>query len=67
MFVCIYVDDLLIIGNNKVEISLFKCKMKEVFEMEDLRPLTYFLGMEFKFKKLFDASNEVYYGCFEEF
>ena len=45
--VCLYVNDLLLIGNNTVELNEFKSKMKQVFEMSDLGSLTYFLRMKF--------------------
>ena len=45
---CLYVDDLLITGNNKVEIDKIKQLLKNQFEMTDLGSLSYFLGIEFK-------------------
>ena len=43
-----YVDDLLIIGSNKIYIERFKRSLKFEFEMTDLGVLSYFLGIEFK-------------------
>ena len=48
LFICLYVDDLLVIGSNEEEIKGFKVKMKCEFEMIDLGLLSYFLRMEFK-------------------
>ena len=48
LLVCLYVDDLLITGNNEEEISSFKDKMKYEFKMIDLGLLSYFLGIQFK-------------------
>ncbi|XP_057543430.1 uncharacterized mitochondrial protein AtMg00810-like [Amaranthus tricolor] len=42
----IYVDDMIITGNNKEEISDHKEKLFKEFEMKDLGNLKYFLGIE---------------------
>ena len=47
----LYVDDLLVTGNNAVMIEGFKQEMMHVFEMIDFRLMTYFLGMEVKQNK----------------
>jgi len=44
--ISLYVDDLLVIGNNLDQVNQFKLKMKKVFEITDLGLMTYFLGME---------------------
>ncbi|KAK9140896.1 hypothetical protein Scep_010577 [Stephania cephalantha] len=44
--VSIYVDDLLITGNNQLLIDEFKSNMLKEFEMTDLGLMTYFLGLE---------------------
>ena len=49
--VSLYVDDLLVIGNNSELIDKFKKDMQQTFEMTDLGEMTYFLGMEVKQKK----------------
>ena len=48
VILCLYVDDLLITGNNKIEIDKIKQLLKNQFEMTDLGSLSYFLGIEFK-------------------
>nr|XP_027191088.1 uncharacterized protein LOC113786990 [Cicer arietinum] len=45
--ICLYVDDLLVTSCDETEINQFKVRMKEDFEMTDLRILFYFLGIEF--------------------
>jgi hypothetical protein len=45
LIVSIYVDDLLIIGNNEQFVEEFKANMKDKFEMNELGLLTYFLGI----------------------
>ena len=45
LIVSIYVDDLLIIGNNEQLVEEFKANMKDKFEMNELGLLTYFLGI----------------------
>jgi len=46
LIVSLYVDDLIITGNNTHLINTFKKNMKDEFEMTDLGLLNYFLGME---------------------
>ena len=47
LLICLYVDDLIVIGSDVNEIEAFKSQMMNEFEMTDLGYLTYFLGMEF--------------------
>jgi len=47
LLICLYVDDLLIIGSNPAEIEKLKGNLKSEFEMSDLGLLSYFLGIEF--------------------
>ena len=42
----IYVDDMIIIGNDKEEIACLKKYLVSEFEMKNLRGLKYFLGIE---------------------
>lgn len=44
-------DDLLITGESQLEIEDLKSTMNSEFEMSDLGNLSYFLGMEFLYKK----------------
>ncbi|XP_074293500.1 uncharacterized protein LOC141620560 [Silene latifolia] len=46
LFVLIYVDDLVIAGNDSVAIAKFKSYLGECFHMKDLGKLKYFLGLE---------------------
>lgn len=46
LVVCIYVDDLIVTGDDKNMVEDFKMAMKNEFEMSDLGLLNYFLGME---------------------
>ena len=46
MIIFLYVDDLLIIGSSKKEISSLKDAMNHAFSMSDLRLLSQFLGLE---------------------
>ncbi|KAJ8764765.1 hypothetical protein K2173_009165 [Erythroxylum novogranatense] len=48
LVVSLYVDDLLVTGNNARLVEEFKQEMKQDFEMTDLGLMTYFLGMEVK-------------------
>lgn len=44
--ILVYVDDLLITGNNDAQISRIKHLLSTQFHMKDLSPLRYFLGLE---------------------
>lgn len=44
--VLLYVDDMVIIGNNEVEIKNLNAFPNIQFQIRDLRPLKYFLGVE---------------------
>ncbi|XP_019053228.1 PREDICTED: uncharacterized protein LOC109114670 [Nelumbo nucifera] len=46
LHVLIYVDDLIVGGNNTVAIMKFKEYLSRCFHMKDLGPLKYFLGIE---------------------
>ena len=46
IIISVYVDDLLVIGNNQKLINEFKFEMFKQFKMTDLGLLTYFLGLE---------------------
>ncbi|WVZ94772.1 hypothetical protein U9M48_040631 [Paspalum notatum var. saurae] len=48
LLVGVYVDDLLITGEQQTEIEAFKVEMKKLFKMSDLGPLSYYLGIEVK-------------------
>lgn len=47
LFLCLYVDDLLITGSSLSGIEKLKQDLKKEFEMTDLGLLSYFLGLEF--------------------
>jgi hypothetical protein len=42
----VYVDDLVITGTKDAEVVAFKEEMKAIFQMSDLGPLSFYLGME---------------------
>lgn len=46
LIIAVYVDDLLVIGNNFEAIESFKQQMSQNFEMTDLGKLNYYLGIE---------------------
>ena len=46
LIVFIYMDDILMTANNANSIKQLRNKMKEVFEMNDLKKMTFFLGMQ---------------------
>lgn len=46
LLVCLYVDDIIYMGNSQSQVYNFKLKMMQNFEMTDLGVLKYFLGLE---------------------
>ena len=44
--VLVYVDDLIISGNDSVHLQAFKAYLSDCFHMKDLGPLKFFLGIE---------------------
>jgi hypothetical protein len=46
LIVGVYVDDLVVVGANQAEVVKFKGEMARLFNMSDLRPLHYYLGIE---------------------
>jgi len=48
LIVCLYVDGMIVTGNNDAETKDFMKNMMNKFEMSDLGNLTYFLGIEFE-------------------
>ena len=48
MFVCLYADDLIFTGINFSMIEYFKKSTEKKFQMTDLGPMDYFLGIEVK-------------------
>lgn len=48
LYLLLYVDDILIIGDSKDEVQKFKNCLSETFQMTDLGPLSNFLGIQIK-------------------
>lgn len=44
--VLVYVDDLIIAGNDNIALTAFKTYLSQCFHMKDLGVLKYFLGLE---------------------
>jgi Reverse transcriptase (RNA-dependent DNA polymerase) len=44
--ILVYVDDIITIGNNSLEINNIKKNLKKIFDIKDLGKLKYFLGIE---------------------
>jgi hypothetical protein len=42
----VYIDDLVIIGTKDMEVVAFKEEMKATFQISDLGPLSFYLGIE---------------------
>jgi Reverse transcriptase (RNA-dependent DNA polymerase) len=47
--ILVYVDDIIVIGNNLEEIKNVKRKLNERFDIKDLEILKYFIGFEFAY------------------
>lgn len=48
MLICLYVDDIIYMSSSTEMLNKFKVSMMKTFEMSDLGPLRYFLGLEVK-------------------
>nr|GEY52716.1 reverse transcriptase, RNA-dependent DNA polymerase [Tanacetum cinerariifolium] len=46
MYILVYVDNIIITGNNKGTIDNIICQLGSAFALKDIRPLNYFLGIE---------------------
>ena len=46
IYLLLYVDDIIIIGNNSNLLARFTCKLHSEFATKDLGSLSYFLGLE---------------------
>ena len=46
IYLLLYVDDIIVTGNNSAQISSFIAALSQVFELKDLGPLSYFLGIQ---------------------
>nr|GEW05563.1 hypothetical protein [Tanacetum cinerariifolium] len=46
LYIMVYVDDIIFIGNNKGTINNIVCQLGSAFVLKDLRPLNYFLGIK---------------------
>ena len=46
MYLVVYVDDLLMTGNNESYIASITKDLKKIFEMTDIEHLHYYLGIE---------------------
>ena len=63
MFLALYVDDILLVGNNLEMIEATKKWLSSVFEMNDMGEARYVLGVEIirnRPKKLLGISQEAY-------
>ena len=48
IYLVLYVDDILLVGNDKEIIQDFKTQLSSKFDMKDLGAANYILGMEIK-------------------
>ena len=46
IYLLLYVDDIIVIGNDSTQIHNLITALGQVFELKDLGPLTYFLGIQ---------------------
>ncbi|KAK8957861.1 hypothetical protein KSP39_PZI000571 [Platanthera zijinensis] len=63
VFLILYVDDILLIGNEVSELNAVKTSLKKVFSMKDLGEATYILGIKIyrdRSRRMIGLSQEVY-------
>uniref|UniRef100_A0A2N9H210 Uncharacterized protein n=1 Tax=Fagus sylvatica TaxID=28930 RepID=A0A2N9H210_FAGSY len=51
IYLLLYVDDIIITGNNSSAVSNIISQLSTAFELKDLGPLRYFLGLQIDYKK----------------
>uniref|UniRef100_A0A2N9FSR2 Reverse transcriptase Ty1/copia-type domain-containing protein n=1 Tax=Fagus sylvatica TaxID=28930 RepID=A0A2N9FSR2_FAGSY len=51
IYLLLYVDDIIITGNNSSAVSNIISQLSAAFELKDLGPLRYFLGLQIDYKK----------------
>ncbi|CAL9203433.1 unnamed protein product, partial [Musa hybrid cultivar] len=49
IYLLVYVDDIIVTGNDPLEVQTFLNQLADRFSLKDLGPLSYFLGMEATF------------------
>ena len=52
VYLLLYVDDIIITGNNPTAVSDIITQLSTAFELKDLGPLRYFLGLQIEYKKV---------------
>ncbi len=52
VYLLLYVDDIIITGNDSSTISRIISELSATFELKDLGPLRYFLGLQIEYKKV---------------
>jgi hypothetical protein len=63
VFQILYIDDILLIGNDISLLSLVNIQLSKSFSMKDIREATYILGIQIyrgKFKRLLGLSQFMY-------
>ena len=68
VLVAVYVDDIVVTGNNSADIQALKAFLHEKFKIKDLEELNYFWGMEITQGSKWTNydTKEIYYGFAEE-
>jgi len=67
VLVAVYVDDIIVIGNNSADIKALKAFLDEKSRIKDLGELHYFLGMELLKVPNDHDTKKVCYGVVEGF
>ena len=63
IFLLLYVDDMVLTGNNKDLIQKLLVSLKKQFRMKDMGPLSYFLGIQAHFTPPDLFLNQEKYAC----
>ena len=61
VIIVVWVDDCIVAASNETDLNVVKNMLKTKFKMTDLKQLSWFLGIEFKFENDAIKMNQTHY------